>query len=257
MTLNLELFAASLARSLNSAQIPCVLWGHCLLNVNGVSSIVASVDFVVPDDCLETGAGAGAVAQHNDLRPCPDTESCSASSKRRTTPPPTFHLHLDSDPKFTVGLYLQQETLWLLPPLDHALLSPSKLSLPSQFALASDQTIFPPWRPGRGSGVYKAGTDCVIALRPHVLLEAYMRLFARDGGKIVGSFGISMIAYMSLYVDKDGLLDASLLPEPLKTSYRDFQSGKKSARQWMFELKEALNLARDSPDNDDTFAAQS
>lgn len=33
-------FVALIAYVLNSAQVPCVLWGHCLLNVHGVPSIV-------------------------------------------------------------------------------------------------------------------------------------------------------------------------------------------------------------------------
>ena len=34
-----EIFVASIARALNSKQIPCVLWGHVLLTVHGVPSI--------------------------------------------------------------------------------------------------------------------------------------------------------------------------------------------------------------------------
>ncbi len=33
-------FVASIARALNSDQVPCVLWGHYLLNVHGVPSII-------------------------------------------------------------------------------------------------------------------------------------------------------------------------------------------------------------------------
>jgi len=35
-----ESFVASIARALNSNQVPCVLWGHYLLNVHGVPSII-------------------------------------------------------------------------------------------------------------------------------------------------------------------------------------------------------------------------
>jgi len=72
-----------------------------------------------------------------------------------------------------------------------------------------------------------------------------MRLFARDQGKRVGSFGMAMIAYMQLYVDADGYLDASFLPEPLRTSYRELQEGKKPIRQWTLELKDALGVAKE------------
>lgn len=72
-----------------------------------------------------------------------------------------------------------------------------------------------------------------------------MRIFARDQGKRVGSFGIAMVAYMQLYVDEDGFLDASLLPEPLRTSYRELNEGRKPVRQWMMELKGALGVGED------------
>ena len=35
-----ESFVASIAGALNSDQVPCVLWGHYLLNVHGVPSIL-------------------------------------------------------------------------------------------------------------------------------------------------------------------------------------------------------------------------
>ncbi|KAK0702211.1 hypothetical protein B0H67DRAFT_459450, partial [Lasiosphaeris hirsuta] len=117
--------------------------------------------------------------------------------------------------------------------------------LPPYFALISDCAVFPPWRPGRGSGVFKSAVDAVMAPKAHVLLEAYMRLFARDQGKRVGSFGIAMIAYMYLHVDADGFLDANFLPEPLRMSYRELQEGKKPIRQWTWELKDALRVVED------------
>ncbi|EAQ88714.1 predicted protein [Chaetomium globosum CBS 148.51] len=159
-------FVASLARALDAAQVPCVLWGHCLLCLHGVPSIVGL--------------------------PRPSAVFCPAS----------------------------------------------------------EQTVFPPWRPGRGAGVFKSATDAVVALRSHVLLEAYMQLYARDQGKRVGSFGMAMIAYIQLYVDADGFLDADLLPEPLSTFYRELQEGKKPIRQWMLELKGALGVEEEDPESD-------
>ena len=35
-----ESFVVSIALALNSDQVPCVLWGHYLLNVHGVPSII-------------------------------------------------------------------------------------------------------------------------------------------------------------------------------------------------------------------------
>lgn len=37
----IEMFVASIAHALNSENIPCVLWGHFLLNVHGVPSITS------------------------------------------------------------------------------------------------------------------------------------------------------------------------------------------------------------------------
>lgn len=70
-----------------------------------------------------------------------------------------------------------------------------------------------------------------------------MRLYARDCGKRVGSFAMAMIAYMELYVEADGLLDADRLPEPLRKFYRELNSGDKPVRRWTRELKEALGVS--------------
>lgn len=80
-----------------------------------------------------------------------------------------------------------------------------------------------------------------------------MRLYARDQGKRVGSFGMAMIAYMQLYVDADGFLDADLLPEPLRTSYQELQEGKKPIRQWMLELKDALGVGEEDFKSDNGY----
>lgn len=58
-----------------------------------------------------------------------------------------------------------------------------------------------------------------------------------------------MIGYMDEYVDDDGLLDANLLPDPLKTSYKELRQGRKPVRQRMMELKEALGEIVDFEDD--------
>ncbi len=208
--------------------------------------ICQSIDFVIPDDRLRVGEKA--LAQFKSLTPCPDREVCPSSSQERYTPPPAFHVHIE-DSEVTVGLYPQSETLWFLPPLDSSFSSPKKSKLPSQFILASDQTVLPPWRPGRGSGVFKSDCDPVIVPKSHILLEAFLRLYARDLGKRIGSFAMPMIGYMELYVDDDGLLDANQLPEPLKTFYNELRQGKKPVRQWTKELKQALGIFEDFDDD--------
>lgn len=201
------------------------------------------MDFVVPDCRLEISAKA--LTKIESLLPCPYMATCLASSPDRYTPPAAAHLHIDGS-EVTVGLYPQSETLWFLPRLDTSPLADiqhEKLKLPQQFCLASDRTILPPWRPGRGSGAFQPGYPPVIVPKAHVLLEAFLRLYARDSGKRVGSFGMAMISYMEEYVDDDGLLDSSQLPEPLNTFYRDLRAGRmKSVRQWRRDLKEALGV---------------
>ena len=205
-----------------------------------------SIDFVVPDDRLRVGTET--LTQFKSLTPCPDREVCPSSSQERHTPPPAFHIHI-SDSEVTVTLYPQSETLWFLPPLDSSFSSPKKPKLPSQVILASDQTVLPPWRPGWGSGVFKSDCDPVVVPKSHILLEAFLRLYARDLGKRIGSFAMAMIAYMEEYVDDDGLLDAKQLPEPLKTSYKELKEGRKPIRQWTNELKEDLGVFEESEDD--------
>ncbi|WYZ45776.1 hypothetical protein EsH8_IX_000001 [Colletotrichum jinshuiense] len=243
-----EQFVASIAGALNSSQIPCILWGHCLLNVHGIPSIIASVDYVLPDDLLT--AGAKALQGVPSLRPCPDPETCLTSSPERHTPPPASHLHI-AESEVTVGLYPQSETLWFLPALDGSVsCSPEASTLPPHFVLASDEASLPPWRPGRGSGVFKSsGGEPVVVPRAHVLLEAFLRIYARDSARRVGAFGMAMIAYVEQYVDDDGLLDADRLPEPLGTAYAELRLGEKPVRQWTRELKAALRLPEDGDES--------
>jgi hypothetical protein len=188
------------------------------------------------------------LTQFKSLTPCADWEVCPSSSQERPTPRPAFHIHIE-DSEVTVALYPQSETIWFLPPLDSSFLCAKRLELSSHFVLASDQTILPPQRPGRGSGVFKSDQNQVIVPKSHILLEAFLRLYARDSGKQIGAFAMAMIGYVEEYIDDDGFLDTSALPEPLKTSYNELREGKKPVRQWTKELKEGLGILEDSEDN--------
>lgn len=181
------------------------------------------------------------LTQFEGLIPCLDGELCHSSPQQRHTPPPAFHIHI-KDSTGTVGLFLQSETLWFLPPIDSSLSSPKNIKLPSHFLFASDQTVLPLWRLGRGSGAFKSEQALVLVPKAHVLLEAFMRLYARDDDKRIGAFGLTMISYMSMYVDKDGFLDATQLPEPFKTLYEEYRQRTKSIRQFTDDLKEALGV---------------
>ncbi|KAL1868846.1 hypothetical protein VTK73DRAFT_3489 [Phialemonium thermophilum] len=243
-----EDLVGSIAQAINSAKVPCVLWGHYLLNLHGVPSIIGSIDFVVPDKDLP--ASAKSLAPFKTLKACNDVGSCPTSSPNRYTPPPAFHKHLEQDPEVTVDLHLQSKTLWFLPPLNDSVLYPAKASLPSHYVLASDRSVLPPWRPGRGYGFFRSDRNVVVVPRSHVMLEAFIRLHARDSGKRIGSFSLSMIAYIQQYVDDDGLLDIGQLPGPLKASYIELREGKKPVRQWTKELREALGVVVEDSDDD-------
>ncbi|KAH6710041.1 hypothetical protein EV126DRAFT_12501 [Verticillium dahliae] len=86
-----------------------------------------------------------------------------------------------------------------MPPLRESLPSPSLLEPHSSYILASDQQSLPPWRPGRGSGFYKSGEDPIIVPKSHILLEASLRLYARDAGQRIGGFALPMIGCMEMY----------------------------------------------------------
>lgn len=241
-------YIASIAQCLNSVGIPCILWGHCLLNLHGIPSIIGSIDFVIADESLIDGAKP--LSRLSYLLSCTNQESCLCNSQERSTPPPAFHMHM-KDSEVTVGLYTQSETLWFLPRLDQKLAFPSTSKLPDYFVLASDQTVLPPWRPGRGSGVFHSTQgDLVIAPKSYVLLEAFMRLFARDSGTRIGACAMPMIAYVEEYVDEDGYLDIEKLVEPLRGHYLELREGKKPVRQWRTELRHSLGVPEVGSDDD-------
>lgn len=70
-----------------------------------------------------------------------------------------------------------------------------------------------------------------------MLLEAFVRLYARDSGKRVGAFAVAMIGYIERNVDDDRRLDTSQLPETIRTFYLELKEGKKPVCQWTSELK--------------------
>ncbi|KAH6643269.1 hypothetical protein BKA67DRAFT_670888 [Truncatella angustata] len=219
---------ASIAQSINSAGVPCILWGHCLLNLHGIPSIIGSIDFVIPDQSLMVSTKQ--LSQLSYLEPCTDQETCPCSSPEQYTPLPAFHMHLkDSD--VTMALYLQSETFWFLPPLNKELVFPTKHKLPEYFLTASDQ-------------------DLVIVPKSHVLLEAFMRLYARDSGTRIGAFAMPMIGYVEEYVDEDGYLDTDKLPMPLRGQYLKLREGTEPVRRWTRELRHSLGIQEDNSDCD-------
>lgn len=184
----------------------------------------------------------------NSLIPCPDQALCPSNSPHRPTQSPSFHMHINAS-EVTLDLYLQSETLWFLPPFDSSFLSPKTPGLPAPFVLASDKTVLPPSRLGRGAGLFTCDDYPVIVPKSHVMLEAFLHLHARDSGKISGSYTLAMIAYVELYIDRDGFLNVDLLPEPLRTFYVEFQRAPRPIHQWTMKLKTALGYPDLSEDD--------
>lgn len=192
---------------------------------------------MVPDELLLVATTA--LMPHEKLILCPDGKDCDVIEPNRPTPAPESHLHIEGAEE-PIGLYPQSVTLWFLPPLQAALTTPDKGQLPPYYALASDESILPPSRLGRGSGFFKSTVHPVVIVPSHVLLEAFMRICARSVNTPPGGFSISMISYVGPYIDDDGFLDLKQLSEPLSSSYLGLRQGKMPVRQWVNELKTLL-----------------
>lgn len=204
----------------------------------------------MPDDDLSITAAE--LSRLPGSEQCTDPEGCPRGSKDRLTPPPAWHVHITGS-ELTVEIHLQSETLWFLPRLDSKLAFSTSHQLPEQFVLATDRDSLPPWRPGRGSGAFPSVSKenhPVIVPRSHILLEAFMRLYARDFGARKGSFALAMVDYMEGYVDEDGYLDAEKLPGPLRQHYLELKAGENSVRHWTFELRHSLGFPGPDPDDD-------
>ncbi|PHH58674.1 hypothetical protein CDD81_4882 [Ophiocordyceps australis] len=246
-----ESFVAAIAQTLNSAQIPCVLWGQYLLRVHGVPTGISSMDFIVPDCALEAARNTLSLLPHLTL--CREDESCPWYSIIWYHPPPSFHFHIKSS-EVALDIYPQSQVLWFLPPLDHSLLHPTKATLPPQYLLASDKDSLPPRdRLGRGSGAFASPQHRVVVIQAHVLLESCMRLYARDSHKTTGSLSMAAIDYVELYVDGDGFLDIEQLPEPLRASYCELKADVKPVAQWLRDLQAALGVPHVEWEDDRTW----
>ncbi|KAI7250280.1 hypothetical protein KC343_g5760 [Hortaea werneckii] len=246
-----ETLITPVSTALQSADIPYVLWGHCLLNTHGVPSIIDSVDFIVPDGQLQ--AAASVLSDSDTLEPCPDINVCLAGPHNRCTPPAAHHVHVHGS-KLTVDIFIQSETLWFLPELDQSLVFPPTLHLHAHFVFASDKHTLPPKRLGRGSGAFQEDFVPVLVPRAVVLLEAFLRIYARDRGKQIGSFAMQMICYIEEYVDDEGYLRESRLPEPLQTLYVQLKEDRMPVRQWLEKLRAEIGVqpGQDVPEKMET-----
>lgn len=198
-----------------------------------------SIDFIVPDYQLQ--AAAKVLSDSDTLEPCPDINVCLAGPHNRCTPPAAHHVHVHGS-EITVEIFIQSETLWFLPELDQSLVFPPTLDLHPYFVFASDKHTLPPERLGRWSGAFQEDFVPVLVPRAIVLLEAFLRIYAGDRGKKIGSFAMQMICYIEEYVDDEGYLRESRLPEPLQTLYVELEEDKMPVRQWLENLRAALGV---------------
>ncbi|CAG9986438.1 unnamed protein product [Clonostachys byssicola] len=231
-----ERFVATLARDINAAGIPCILWGNRLLRIHGVPTILGSIEFVVPDGMVS--AAAGAIAPRGPLLTCPHTLTCSVATPARTSPTPGRHFHI-RDRKDTIAILSQSQALWFLPAMEKKLLAPHKSSLPSYLILASDRSELPPQRPGRGSGYFKYPENPVVAVPAHIAVEAYMRLYARYAGGPSAAAFMTRIAWLRMYVEEDGYVIAKRLPQSLRPFYVELINNA-PIRDWTQRLQKEL-----------------
>ncbi|CAG9946386.1 unnamed protein product [Clonostachys rosea f. rosea IK726] len=231
-----ERFVASLVKNINEAGIPCILWGNRLLRAHGVPTILGSIEFVVPEG--RVSAAAAAIASRRPLITCPYCLTCPLATPTRTSPTPGRHFHI-RERKETVAILSQSQALWFLPAMNDKLVAPSRAALPSYLILASDRSELPPQRPKRGSGCFKSAMIPVLAIPAHILVEAYMRLYARYAGGPSAAAFMTRIAWLRMYVEEDGYVIAKRLPQSLRPFYVELTNNA-PIREWTQRLQKEL-----------------
>ncbi|VUC31953.1 unnamed protein product [Clonostachys rosea] len=231
-----ERFVVSLARNINAVQIPCILWGNRLLRAHGVPTILGSIEFVVPEG--RVSAAAKAISSRRPLIPCPYGMDCPLATPSRTTPTPGRHFHI-RERKETVAILSQSQVLWFLPAMKDVLVAPQKAELPSYLILASDRSELPPQRPKRGSGCFKPAGFPVVTVPVHILVEAYLRLYARYVEGASSDTIMTKIAWLRMYVEEDGYVIAKRLPQSLRPFYVELVEGV-PIREWTKRLQKEL-----------------
>ncbi|KAI1127342.1 hypothetical protein F5Y10DRAFT_266153 [Nemania abortiva] len=235
-----------LLKSLSQLLIDCgvtpVLWGDYLLTIYGVPSVVGGLEFIVPDEKLPA---ATAALKRTKLSPCQDTRICPVSREAAMPHIPTFHMHFGtSQPAFYVSLWPHSQILSFAPEaniLSEDLVPGARVLGP--YVLASDTSVLPGPRAGRGHGALSKGGR-VIVPSAHTLLEAYIRLSAAHLNQPRGPFYLGMITYVDMYIDADGLLDETLLPEPCRVFWRDWKKDELSMWQLCDQFKATLEAER-------------
>ncbi|KAI1647084.1 uncharacterized protein F4817DRAFT_316177 [Daldinia loculata] len=227
-----EDFVKSISQLLSDAGVPSVLWGDYLLTVYGVPSIIGGIEFVVPDEKV---SAAVAALKGSNLKRCPDPRSCVVSREHTQQPAPSFHMHLGTS-EVDVSIRTHSETLWFIPPPPQDIFSNARPQA-SRYIFASDDSILPRPRHGRGHGAFSKEGFPVVVPTAHTILEAYMRLSIAHREQYSG-FYLGMMTYVAEYIDADGLLDDTQLPESCRKFWHDFKDGQRQTREMMNELQD-------------------
>ncbi|KAI1109640.1 hypothetical protein F5Y14DRAFT_455810 [Nemania sp. NC0429] len=217
----------SLSQTLIDSGVTPILWGDYLLTIYGVPSIVGCLDFIIPKEGLP--GAISALKKMEKLCMCSDIRACSVAREERLPPIPLFHMHLGTPAsKLYVYLWSHSEILGSVPEAKIPVRTAIEKNPTRLYISASDKSVLPEPRPGRGRGALSEGGGQVIVPSSHIMLEAYIRLSAAhlDGGH--GPFYLSMITYVEEYIAGDGLLDEKLLSEPAQTFWQGWQQGELS-----------------------------
>ncbi|KAH6632555.1 hypothetical protein F5144DRAFT_491660 [Chaetomium tenue] len=147
-----------------------------------------------------------------------------------------YHFHVSGG---AVVLMLQSDTLWFLPPLGAALINPKAEALPGYVAFAHGQALYAP-------PDYSSDDAPVIVPKPHILLEARMRILARDDGTERGEWRSSH----NIPDDRWDYINLDLLPRPFKVYYKANKSETISRAEYVVGLKRTLGVPVDPKDYD-------
>lgn len=204
------------------------------------------IEFVIPDASLE--AAKDALKTTSELKvalfPCDDPTSCVKT--RKAMGGTHFHVEPRRGPgvvvPITVILMLQSDTLWFLPPLGASLINPKAETLPGYAALAERQTVHEP-------SDYSSDNAPVVVPKNHILLEAHMRLVARDEGRKGAE---NRLYYHNQILEAMGSkwndINLDLMPQPFKAYYKAHKSGKMDLSDYIAGLKRTVGVPVDPED---------